>query len=84
MRERQKSLGRPSRIALPISVTVGSEVADTVEHLLQETSEVLRGDGPVEHHGPVVDEVADEHAGDAERQLEPGRDLDERHGRQRR
>src|SRR5262245_60714657 len=59
----------------------GSEVADTVKNPFKEACERLRLLGHVEHHGTVGYEVGDEDAGDADRDLEPGGDLDQRHRR---
>src|SRR6188508_1510828 len=65
----------------PLAGMRGSEVADTVEDPFEEACErllLLRG---VQHHCTVGDEIGDEHAGHADRDLESGGDLDQRHRR---
>src|SRR5215208_2524069 len=59
----------------------GSEVADTVEHPFKQAGKRLGLLGHVEHHGSVGHEVGDEHTCHADRDLESGGDLDQRHRR---
>src|SRR5690606_14159976 len=59
----------------------GSEVADTVEHPFQQTGVVLGLVRHVHDDRSIVDQVGHEHACDADRNLESGCDLDERHRR---
>src|SRR5580765_131130 len=65
----------------PVAGTRGSEVADTVKDPFKQAGEGLCFLGHVQDHGPVGDEIGDEHAGHADRDLESGGDLDQRHRR---